>query len=141
MEKKNPVEEARRYVDNAKQLLVEHGELDLETRLYGDKKYVRMAGDTLWKGVLLILDTVFHVRKDRRTRVHIEDYLESINKRDGKMAKMVSAGYQIMHLIMGYDGVPDKNTCDSGFRLANDIIDRCEKMLAPTRMCIPHQPS
>ena len=44
MEKKNPVEEARRYVDNAKALLVEHGELDVETRSYNDQKYVRMAG-------------------------------------------------------------------------------------------------
>jgi hypothetical protein len=29
MEKKNPVEEARRYVDNAKALLLEYGELDV----------------------------------------------------------------------------------------------------------------
>ena len=129
MEKKNPVEEARRYVDNAKQLLVEHGELDLETRLYGDKKYVRMAGDTLWKGVLLILDTVFHVRKDRRTRVHIEDYMESINKRDRKLASLVYSCYETTHLYMGYDGTSNKTTCDSGFSMANDIIDRCEKML------------
>ena len=42
MEKKNPVDEARRYVDNAKKLLIENSELDAETRLYGDKKYVRM---------------------------------------------------------------------------------------------------
>ena len=129
MERKNPVEEARRYVDNAKKLLVENGELDVETRLYGDKKYVRMAGDTLWKGVLLILDAVFHVRKDRRTRVHIEDYVEAVNKRDGKLSKLVNTGYDTMHLYMGYDGIQDKNTCDSGFRIANDIIDRCAKLL------------
>jgi hypothetical protein len=77
MEKKNPVEEARRYVDNAKKLLVENGDLDTETHLYGDRKYVRMAGDTLWKGVLHLLDA----------------------------------------------------TCDAGFRLANDIIDRCAKLI------------
>lgn len=129
MERKNPIEEARRYVDNAKKLLVENGELDVETRLYGDKKYVRMAGDTLWKGVLLILDAVFHVRKDRRTRVHIEDYVEAVNKRDGKLSKLVNTGYDTMHLYMGYDGIQDKNTCDSGFRIANDIIDRCAKLL------------
>ena len=129
MERKNPVEEARRYVDNAKKLLIENGELDVETRLYGDKKYVRMAGDTLWKGVLLILDAVFHVRKDRRTRVHIEDYVEAVNKRDGKLSKLVNTGYDTMHLYMGYDGIQDKNTCDSGFRIANDIIDRCAKLI------------
>ena len=129
MEKKNPVEEARRYVENAKKLLVENGELDTETQTYNDRKYVRMAGDTLWKGVLLILDTVFHVRADRRTRVHIEDYLEAINKRDGKLSKLVHTGYETMHLVMGYDGNPGKEVSVMGFRIANDIIDRCEKLM------------
>ena len=129
MEKKNPVEEARRYVENAKKLLVENGELDVKMRLYSDKKYVRMAGDTLWKGVLLILDAVFHVRKDRRTRVHIEDYVVAVHKCDGKLSKLVNTGYDTMHLYMGYDGTPDKDICDSGFRIANDIIDRCAKLI------------
>ena len=129
MEKKNPVEEARRYVDNAKNLLIENGELDIDTRLYGDSKYVRMAGDTLWKGVLLLLDAIFHVRKDRRTRVHIEDYQEAIGRRDGKLAKLVHVGYDTMHLYMGYDGTQEKATCDAGFRLANEIIDRCARMI------------
>ena len=129
MEKKDPVEEARRYVDNAKKLLVENGELDTDTHLYGDRKYVRMAGDTLWKGVLHLLDAVFHVRKDRRTRVHIEDYQEAIGKRDGKLAKLVHVGYDTMHLYMGYDGTQEKATCDAGFRLANEIIDRCARLI------------
>lgn len=129
MEQKNPIEEARRYVDNAKQLLAENGEYDSKNRLYGDRKSVKMAGDTLWKGVLMILDTVFHVRQDRRTRVHIEDYKEAINKCDGKLAKLVNTGYDIMHLYMGYDGVLNKKVCDEGFRIANDIIDRCAKLI------------
>ena len=116
-------------MDNAKKLLVENGELDTETHLYGDRKYVRMAGDTLWKGVLHLLDAVFHVRSDRRTRFHIEDYQEAIGRRDGKLAKLVHTGYDTMHLYMGYDGVLDKDTCDAGFRLANDIIDRCAKLI------------
>lgn len=51
----DPVAEARRYVQNAKDLLEEKGKLDVETQLYKDRKYVRMAGNTLWNGVLLIL--------------------------------------------------------------------------------------
>ena len=129
MEKKNPVEEARRYVENAKKLLVENGELDIETRSYSDRKYVRMAGDTLWKGVLVVLDAVFHVRKDRRTRVHIEDYYNAISIRDKKLLQFVKNGYDLLHLMMGYDGILDKDTCDSGFRIANTIIDRCAVML------------
>ena len=129
MEKKNPVEEARRYVDNAKTLLVEHGELDVETHSYNDRKYVKMAGNTLWNGVLLILDTVFHVRKDRRTRVHIEDYQQAVGKRDKKLLRLVNMAYDDMHINMGYDGNQNKALCDSCFIMANDIIDRCAVML------------
>ena len=35
-----------------------------------------------------------------------------------------------MHIYMGYDGIQDKDTCDSGFRIAGTIIDRCAAMLA-----------
>ena len=68
--KKNPIEEARRYVDNAKQTLIENGKLNMETHRYEDPKYVRAAGNYLWLGVLMALDAVFEVRKDRRTRVN-----------------------------------------------------------------------
>ncbi|MBR4391370.1 MAG: DUF5618 family protein [Bacteroidales bacterium] len=127
--KKDLIKEARRYVDNAKKVLAENGCYNQELNLYEDEKYVRAAGHYLWHAVLMALDAVFHVRADRRTRVHIDDYLEVVNKRDGKLAKLVNTAYQIMHLTMDYDGNPEKNVCVAGFRLANDVIDRCEKML------------
>jgi hypothetical protein len=43
---------------------------------------------------------------------------------------LVNSSYNVMHLSMDYDGNSRKAVCDDGFRLANDIIDRCEKMLA-----------
>lgn len=129
MKKDNPVDEARRYVENAKQLIIEHGELDTETKLYGDPKYVRMAGNTLWNGVLLILDAVFHVRTDRRRRVDINAYRDAITKRDKKLLQLVNVGYDNMHISMGYDGEPMKELCDGAFRIANEIINRCAKML------------
>jgi hypothetical protein len=127
---KNPIEEARRYVDNAKKALNDNGKLNTETHRYDDPKYVRAAGNYLWLGVLMALDAVFHVRADRRTRVNIDDYERAVSKRDKKLLGWVEDGYNIMHLYMNYDGVQSKNTCDDGFRLANDIIDRCEKLLA-----------
>lgn len=129
MVKKDPIEEARRYVDNAKTLLVEHGELDVETRSYNDPKYVKMAGNTLWNGVLYILDAVFHVRSDRRRHVDIEDYRKAVGKRDNKLLQLVNVAYEKMHIYMGYDGNPYKPDCDSCFHVANDIIDRCALML------------
>lgn len=130
MKHKDPIAEARRYVDNAKKTLKENGELDLETKLYQDEKYVRAAGNYLWLGVLMALDAVFKVRKDRRTRVDINAYLEAVGKRDRKLLNYVNTGYDVMHLTMNYDGVPAKGVSDEGFRLANAIIDRCETMLS-----------
>ena len=128
MEKKNPIDEARRYVKNAKEALRDKGELDTELQIYGDRKYVRTAGNYLWLGVLMALDTVVDVRKDKRTRPDINAYKEALAKRDRKLLTMVNSGYSTMHLSMNYDGNPDKGVCDSGFRLANAIIDRCAAM-------------
>ena len=128
MKRKNPIEEARRYVENAKETLQERGEFDPELRMYQDEKYVRAAGNYLWLGVLMALDAVFNVRKDRRTRADIKDYREAVAKRDRKLLALVNMGYDTMHLSMTYDGNQSKGVSDDGFRLANAIIDRCEAM-------------
>ena len=126
---KDPVGEARRYVQNAKDLLLEKADLNVETQLYRDKKYVRMAGNTLWNGVLLILEAVFHVGEHKKTRVDYHDYLPVIVQRDHKLLDYVTTGYEVMHLSMGYDGILKKSICMDGIQLANEIIDRCAKML------------
>lgn len=128
--KKDLIKEARRYVDNAENTLSENGRYNPELKLYEDEKYVRTAGHYLWHAVLMALDAVFHVRADRRTRVAVEDYYEAVRKRDRKLLALVNSSYNTMHLSMDYDGNPSKNVCSEGIRLANDIIDRCAKMLA-----------
>lgn len=132
MEKSNPIEEARRYVANAEEI-IKKSVYDPETKLYRDKKYVRIAGDTLWKGCLIALDAVFDVRKGKG-RPSIEKYKEAVGKRDRTLLAVVVAGYDTMHLHMGYDGTKDKKSCDAGFDRANDIINRCAK-LCPAPVC------
>ena len=129
MRKKNPIDEARRYVDNARETLETKGELDNEKFEYQYDKYVRAAGNYLWLGVLMALDAVFHVRKDRRTRVDIVDYRNAVGKCDKKLLSWLNSGYDIMHLYMNYDGNPSKSLCDTGFAYANKIIDRCATMV------------
>ena len=129
LKRKNPIDEARRYVENAKKTLNENGELDVELNRYEDDKYVRSAGNYLWLGVLMALDAVFHVREDRRTRVDIDDYRKVVGKRDRKLLALVNDGYEVMHLYMNYDGNQSKGVSDDGFRLANNIIDRCAAMM------------
>lgn len=132
MERLNPIEEARRYVANAEEI-IKKSVYDPETKLYRDKKYVRIAGDTLWKGCLIALDAVFDVRKGKG-RPSIEKYKEAVGKRDRTLLAVVVAGYDTMHLHMGYDGTKDKKSCDAGFDRANDIINRCAK-LCPAPVC------
>ncbi len=129
MERKDPIEEARRYVTNAKDLLVNHGDLDIETQTYTDRKYVRMAGNTLWNGVLYILNKAFKIKKQKGGRLSIDDYRAIVGQRDRKLLSWVNQGYDILHLSMGYDGIQNKDICNSGFRVANEIIDWCEKTM------------
>jgi hypothetical protein len=123
------VSEARRYVENAQTILKEHGNLDYETQLYQDRKYVRMASNTLWNGVLLILDAVFHVKKVGRPHPDVIDYRDEVAKRDKKLLALFNTAYETIHVYMGYDGNQSKASCMEGFRFANDIIDRCSRML------------
>ena len=80
---KNPIEEARRYVANAK-VVIKNANYDRKFKMYMDGKYVKMAGDTLWKGCLIALDAVLKVREGKG-RPSIEKYKEAACKRDQKL--------------------------------------------------------
>ena len=130
MEKKDPIEEARRYVSNAKET-IEKANFDPELGNYTDSKYIKTAGNILWKGCLVALDAVLHVRKGKG-RPSVEKYKEAASQRDRKLLATIVSGYDIMHLSMGYDGTRNKKVCDVGFESANAIIDRCAMLCAET---------
>ena len=132
MQKNNPIEEARRYVANAEEV-IQKANYDPELKIYTDSKYIKMAGNTLWNGCLIALDAALQIRKGKG-RPSIEKYKEAAGKRDRKLLAAIVAGYDTMHLHMGYDGTKNKKTCDSGFECANAIIDHCEK-LCPVPVC------
>lgn len=127
MEYQNPIDEARRYVANAEEV-INKGKYDPETKLYKDKKYVRMAGDTLWKGCLIALDALLQVRKGKG-RPSVKKYQKAAAKRDGKLLQYLNTGYDLMHLTMGYDGCKEKKVCDAGFERARAIINYCAKLM------------
>ena len=132
MEKENQIEEARRYVANAEEA-IKKANYDPELNSYTDSKYIKSAGDYLWKGCLIALDAVFDVRTGKG-RPSIDKYKMAVAKRDKKLLNSVNIGYDLMHLVMGYDGNKDKKVCDRGFEYANAIIDYCEKLL-PVTVC------
>lgn len=123
MEQNNSIEEARRYVANAEEV-IKKANYDPESKSYMDSKYIKTAGDILWKGCLIALEAVLHVRQGKG-RPSIEKYRTAAAKRDGKLLKHINKGYDLMHLSMGYDGTKGKKVCDAGFEYANDIIDQC----------------
>ena len=130
MEKKNPIEEARRYVANAEEV-IQKANYDPELKIYTDGKYIKMAGNTLWNGCLIALDAVLDVRKGKG-RPSIEKYKEAAGQRDRKLLAAIVAGYDTMHLVMGYDGNKGKKVCDAGFDYAGFIIDRCALLMPKT---------
>ena len=132
MERTNPIEEAQRYVANAEEV-IKKANYDPELNIYTDGKYVKMAGNTLWNGCLVAMDAVFGIRKGKG-RPAIEKYKEAAGKRDRKLLAAIEAGYDTMHLVMGYDGNKSKKVCEAGFDYAKTIIERCA-LLYPGTEC------
>lgn len=60
----NSVQEARRYMDNARELLREKA--GKQNGQYHDRKYVRMAGNTAYNGILVALDSLLEEKKKGR---------------------------------------------------------------------------
>lgn len=126
-EEQNPIAEARRYVANAKEN-IEKAKFDPELGSYVDRKYIKTAGNILWSGCLIALDALLHVRKGK-VRPSIEKYKKAAAQRDRKLLHSINLGYEIMHLVMGYDGNMEKKISDAGFEWANTIIDRCALLM------------
>ena len=120
---KHPIREAERYLDNARQILSEKAGKD--GNYYQDSKYVRMAGNTAWNGVLIALDGVLDVRKNlkSRQRPDIKDYQEAMAKKDSKMTRPLHDAYTTLHLFLGYDGI-------TRYKIVHDGMEQAKMMLA-----------
>jgi hypothetical protein len=127
MEQEHPIREAERYLQNARQILSEKAGKDGD--YYSDRKYVKMAGNTAWNGVLIALDAVLDVRKNlkSRQRPDIKDYQEAISRKDNKMAKPLHVAYETLHLYLGYDGNLYYKIVQSGMEQARMILAWAEK--------------
>jgi hypothetical protein len=114
----NAVNEARRYVNNAKELLRDKAGKD--NGVYQDRKYVRLAGHAAYLGVLVALDKLFDVKKG--TRKSVEWYQEQLRKTDRKLLDSFNSAYDTLHLAMGYDGNISAGVSADGITTAENII-------------------
>ena len=124
---KHPIREAERYLQNARQILSEKAEKDGD--YYNDSKYVKMAGNTAWNGVLVALDAVLDVRSGmkRGQRPEFKDYQAAIAKKDNKMTRPLLGAYESLHKSLGYDGNPRYKIVQDSLDQAKMILDWAEK--------------
>lgn len=112
------IQEARRYLDNAKQILREKAIKD--DGYYQDAKYVKMAGHTAYAGILVALDEF--LGKKSKGRKDVDWYKSNLSKIDKKVLNAFNNAYQVLHLDMAYDGANGAELINSGFSEAEKII-------------------
>ncbi|MCF0063684.1 DUF5618 family protein [Dyadobacter chenwenxiniae] len=122
----NTVQEAKRYLDNAKEILKEKAKK--EDGLYQDPKYVKLAGHAAYTGVLVALDGLFEEKG--RGRKDVSWYKENLSKLDKKALASFVAAYSTLHLAMSYDGNTDANVSTAGLNMAESIINWVETKTA-----------
>ena len=117
------IEEAHRYLDNAKEILRDKAQK--EDGAYMDRKYVKMAGHTAYSGVLVALDGLFGIKKKGRKSVLW--YQEELGKMDKKILNNFNIVYDTLHLSMAYDGNLSVVISNEGLKQAEQIINWVEK--------------
>jgi len=132
-ELKNPIKEAERYLQNAKQILSEKAEK--EEGYYQDKKYVKAAGNYAWCGVLVALDAVTGVRKNLKKgqRVDFKDYQNAVAKKDRKMNMPLLNAYDSLHKALGYDGNNSYVVVQDALKQGKTIIEWAGKHYKPAK--------
>ena len=110
--------EAHRYLENAKEILRDKAQK--EDGLYKDEKYVKMAGNTAYSGLLVALDGLFGIKK--KGRKNVDWYQEELGKVDKKVLNTFNAAYNNLHLAVGYDGNQTVEVCNAVLKQAEQIV-------------------
>ncbi|ACT96969.1 DUF5618 family protein [Dyadobacter fermentans] len=121
----NTVQEARRYLSNAREILSEKAKKN--GIYYNDIKYVKLAGRAAYSGVLVALDGLLG-KKD--TRKSVEWYQEKLGKVDKKALTAFNSAYKILHLSMAYDGIELVSVSKDGLKQAEALINWVETRTA-----------
>jgi hypothetical protein len=128
MKVKALLDNAVRHLENAQQILKKQGKK--EDGFYTDAKYVAIAGHAAYRGILIALNELMKQHGIKKsTRKHVDDYQDFLAKLDRKILNHFNIAYEILHLVMGYDGVGDFKTVQRGLECADIIINWVEKKL------------
>jgi hypothetical protein len=116
------------YIANAKEIL--RTKAQKKGEFYSIPKYVRMAGDTAWHGVLLAID--YWMEKEghkinRKKGVNVSYYQDFLAQKNLKILNYFNSAYNYLHLLMGYDGDLLVDTSKKGIELAEEILNWVKK--------------
>jgi hypothetical protein len=137
----NPIQEANRYLANARQILSEKAKKDGD--FYSDAKYIKTAGHVAWCGVLVALDAVLNVRKNlkKNQRPDFDDYQTALYKKDPKMNRTLLTAYESLHKTLGYDGNLDYKIAQRSLELAKSLVDWASLHYNPETPTLPRRNS
>ena len=115
--------EAKRYLKNGDELLAKSGS---KGGYYRDSKYVKLAGEAAWKGILMALDPLhppveWDEKKKRYKRKSVQSYKKILNGAF-PVAEQYNSAYGSLHIDMGYEGNTDVRTKQIGWDNAKKII-------------------
>jgi len=135
VKEKKAIQEARRYIDNAKEIL--RTKAGKSGKFYSDEKYVKMACNTAYSGLLIALNEFFKQKniefpavKGKRTQsVNVDFYKENLGKYNKSILREFNSAYNYLHLFGGYDGDLLVDTSKNGLQFAETIINWIEKQI------------
>lgn len=127
--------DAYRYLDNAKEILKTKAKK--QGKFYEDEKYVKMACNTAYSGLLLALNEYFKAKGiefpktkgKRRQSTNVDFYIENLSKINKTKMKEFNTAYNYLHLLGGYDGDLLVDTSKNGLEFAKLIIDWIDKQM------------
>ncbi len=127
--------ESYRYLENAKEIL--RTKAKKEGKFYDDAKYVRMACNTAYSGLLIALNDFFRQKgvvmpkqkSKRKQAVNVDFYKQNLAKINKTKLKEFNEAYSYLHLYGGYDGSLLVDTSKNGLSLAQSIIEWIDKQM------------
>ena len=127
--------ESYRYLDNAREILSEKAKK--KGKFYEDVKYVKMACNTAYSGLLVAMNDYFFTKgikfpkpKGKRNQsVDVNFYRKNLAKINKSKLKEFNEAYFHLHLFGGYDGSLSVDISQNGISFAKSIIDWIAKQM------------
>lgn len=129
MEVINKIQEAERYLNNARELLKKAGR---ENGYYKDSKYLRTACGTAYMGALIATEAYLakkgkKIVKKKGSRKNVDDYIKILTTLNKKVLHSFNTAYYVLHITGYYDGELNVKIINVGFEAYEELIEAAKK--------------